>query len=107
MPIQLSREERETIEYCHALREIVFDERWDIEALSLICRFADELHARYPEDEVRTCRLYHVLIGSTFDTEHRRFDLPGGDSVVLFLERLAAQFDPERAEAVKASRRNT
>ena len=107
MAVVYSREERETIAYCQALREIIYDERWDIEAMSLICGFAEELHARYPEDEVRTCRLYHVLIGSTFDSEHRRFDFPGGDSVVLFLERLAAQFDPERFKTVRATRRDT
>ncbi|MFH1620462.1 MAG: hypothetical protein ABIB04_00035 [Patescibacteria group bacterium] len=99
---KLTGEESKKVLYCQELREILLDERWDIEALERICAFAEKLRTRYPVSQIMSCTLYHIMIGSTMSREAERFDFSGFDSIVLFLENLAAQFDPARFLVVKS-----
>lgn len=104
MSNNLTSEQKEIVEYCRKLRDIAYSEKCGIEALSMICDFAESLCKRYPILTVKTCYLYHVMIGSTFN-EPGLFDMPGQDSIVLFLERLIDHLDHDSLRVRKLVRR--
>jgi hypothetical protein len=100
-----NKEQQETIEYCRALKTIILEkEENDLAFYNETVAFSKELIDRYGDVDVRGCLLYHVLIGSTMIREPSSFDLPSDHSVVLFLERLAQQLEPEGFKSLKAKR---
>lgn len=60
-----------------------------------ILAFHDRLKERYPD--VRACRLFHLISGSTVWMPIRRFDFQGEDSIEAFIRReYAAVFGRDR-----------
>lgn len=95
--------EKQILQYVQRIRDLLQmdDDRLDASnhRIAVFSKMVPE--QRYSAKERNTCTLYQVMVGSSMRVPATRFDFPGDDSVLTFLEGLATDLAPEEFVKLK------
>lgn len=94
--------EMQIIQYVQRIRELLAENEEHAGAANhAITVFARLLERRYAAGALNACALFHAVIGSAASGPTPRFDFPGDDSILTFLEGLATDLAPKEFVKLK------
>lgn len=100
---EFTPEQEEEINKVKLLRKELFD-KFKFDAYNAIAKFNKQIKEKYP-DYIK-CYLYHVLIGSSIETDTLDFDFPGEDSVLDILKSIKEYLELEFPEKEEPENKN-